>query len=727
MVRVAVAVIPRFSSTLWLPNATILIPATASPSSSSCSASTIPWTIIQNANAVTATSTKITTTTTATSTANKGLQRRRCGCLPIPYGGAQDILRTTIIHDDDDDHDDSDNDEEEKEERDTKHRNEEEDPTSADHTSDADHHENDLQEVDDGDDDDGNDKCYNNEDDVDNSEQETLDAYLLLAQAIQPYLMAKQDAPPSIKSGGEGSSNSINQYHSLYEERTYEAFQSLAAAQQTFKGLDGAAHELYQRTHTSSSSVSSSSSSLLPDLSVTGRTRRNAARLGATADGLAACECCEFGLEYPSQSPELQLHSTSMPWSNVDNNSAVPIGTGNATTNTTKEVYDSFYTGKELVYNGTIERKGHIRLNVVVFYEASYLGGAGVDHGGLREDTNDLLPSSKRATGRLLVILVESPILDLNQTLYVLYQRPVHVRIHQGLVSTEICSVQPILYQMAGTILKSLEPTLRAYSNSTAIHFTGHSLAGGVATLAATILQGSLALPGGKSKKSKRRIKSKSSIRDVVASASGVDSASSSTDKQSNVTIGESQSPLQGFGKDRTSVVTLGAPPCLSANVETNFVTSIVYGDDIVFRASKESLDRLMDRTIRAMKWTGLLGRSMNWMQDTLSLATANIKSHAIGSEGEELRLSIPGRAFLVRPRRLGGAYSMHEVGSQLKGGREALRAVFLWQLNDILLSKSLWKHHQLDSYIHGLDRVVHRAIKDLGSNGANKGDDSDE
>jgi hypothetical protein len=54
----------------------------------------------------------------------------------------------------------------------------------------------------------------------------------------------------------------------------------------------------------------------------------------------------------------------------------------------------------------------------------------------------------------------------------------------------------------------------------------------------------------------------------------------------------------------------------------------------------------------------------------------------------------------------------MHEVGGQ-KGGREALRAAVLWQLNDILLSASLWKHHQLNSYIHGLDRVQLRGVDD--------------
>lgn len=54
----------------------------------------------------------------------------------------------------------------------------------------------------------------------------------------------------------------------------------------------------------------------------------------------------------------------------------------------------------------------------------------------------------------------------------------------------------------------------------------------------------------------------------------------------------------------------------------------------------------------------------------------------------------------------------MHEVGaSQLKGGREALRAAVLWQINDVLLSRSMWKHHQLESYIHGLDRVQLRGL----------------
>jgi hypothetical protein len=52
-------------------------------------------------------------------------------------------------------------------------------------------------------------------------------------------------------------------------------------------------------------------------------------------------------------------------------------------------------------------------------------------------------------------------------------------------------------------------------------------------------------------------------------------------------------------------------------------------------------------------------------------------------------------------------------VGNLKKGGREALREALLWQMHDILLSKSMWKHHFLESYIQGLDRVQLRGVFD--------------
>jgi hypothetical protein len=237
-----------------------------------------------------------------------------------------------------------------------------------------------------------------------------------------------------------------------------------------------------------------------------------------------------------------------------------------------------------------------------------------------------------------------------------------------------------------------LEPLLQKYNSSDmAIHFIGRSLAGGVASLAATILDGSLPLPS-----NVKKIKNRKS-RDVI-DADKVMASSNST-------------VLEGFGRGRSSAMVLGVPPCLSGNVKAAFVKSIIYGDDIVCRITHDTLERLMARTKNALKG-GVLGQQLGWMADTVSLTVSSMSRHAQGSEGEEERLSVPGQAFLIRPRRFGGTCSMHEVGGQ-KGGREALRAAVLWQLNDILLSASLWKHHQLNSYIHGLDRVQLRGVDD--------------
>ena len=150
----------------------------------------------------------------------------------------------------------------------------------------------------------------------------------------------------------------------------------------------------------------------------------------------------------------------------------------------------------------------------------------------------------------------------------------------------------------------------------------------------------------------------------------------------------------------------------MSSNVVAAFCTSFMYGDDIICRTTTESIQRLCERLDKNING-GMVGRNMGWVTDTLSLTMSNLKTHAHGSEGEEIKLAIPGQAYLLRPRRLGGICSIHEVGTLKKGGREALRAGLLWQLNDILVSKSMWKHHQLDSYIHGLDRVQLRGIGD--------------
>ena len=109
-------------------------------------------------------------------------------------------------------------------------------------------------------------------------------------------------------------------------------------------------------------------------------------------------------------------------------------------------------------------------------------------------------------------------------------------------------------------------------------------------------------------------------------------------------------------------------------------------------------------------------------MSEAVSLAASGMKKKkgkkggkGGGKDEDGSRLVVPGNAFLVRPRSMGGgSASIHEVGAgNGGGGRESLRAAVLWQLNDVLLSGSLWSHHRLGAYVRSLDRVRLKGFAD--------------
>lgn len=475
--------------------------------------------------------------------------------------------------------------------------------------------------------------------------------------------------PRSITRGGAASKQADNEISAFqyvsnffldrFPEATAEELTKtmvrMAAAQQTFKGLDGAAHEAYQRTRGGDDI----------DTSVTGRAQRSAARLAATAEAFLACELVEI-----VECPEL--------------------------------VCSESLGGRIVVFNETaadskIKVGKSSKLSVLILHEPNYDGGVGLKHGSILSLADDTRPGPRK--GRLLIVLADTISDDLVEILTILNQKPKRIKLSSGLVTDEVASVQPVLYKAAGELLVEIEPLLRNY-NTTAYHFVGRSLAGGIASLAASMLDGSVPLP--KAKESKKR---SNTLEESVESES--------LEVMSNMTASQGEhQPLSGLGRARSSALTLGAPPCLSSNVLAAFCTSFLYGDDVVVRATNDSIERLCERIQRNLKG-GFLGRNIGWMSDTLSLTVSSLQSHARGSEGEEATISVPGRAFLVRPRRLGGT-SIHEVGNLKKGGREALRANLLWQLHDILLSRSMWRHHKLDSYIHGLDRVQLRGKTEI-------------
>lgn len=466
------------------------------------------------------------------------------------------------------------------------------------------------------------------------------DAFRLLAVALKGRLTSNEDgSPPDVKD-------------------IEKALSSLSSSQGALKSLDGTAYEAYQRTHGNTDSV---------DVSVSGRAKRSAARAGCAADSLLAAELCEL----------------------VDKPELLSDASGDGTLN-----------GRQILINATTVTTKKMNLTLLVLYEPMYAGGAGLDHGGIKDLQRTSSPTEKGSSprGRLLVIVGDSVSKSLPRTISLLDAPPFLVGLHTGLVANEVASVQEELYRAAGSLLEALKPTLQTYnSTETSIHFVGKSLAGAVASLAATMLDGSLPMPGDKKKRHRKKRQKKSST---------CESGEVQVDDVKNNTT---EVKLEGFGQGRCSAVSLGAPPCLSANLKASFVTSIIYGDDIICRTTQDSLNRLCQRTRKVLKG-GIIGRQVGWMTDAVSLTVSSLKTHAHGSEGEEARLAVPGQAYLVRPRRLGGASSLHEVGD-LKGGREALRAAVLWQLHDVLLSKSMWRHHDLESYIHGLDRVQLRGF----------------
>ena len=504
-----------------------------------------------------------------------------------------------------------------------------------------------------------------------------------------------------------------------------QALNSLSASQTTLKRLDGVAHEAYQRTHSNSIDDDDdddveeeeddydydydgkkTKSKVDSATKVSGRLTRNAERAGCIADSLLACELCEI----------------------VDYTYDELIGEHG----TLRE--------RKVIYNEThfnVKDRNLKPLSVLVIHEPDYNGGAGLGHGGI----DDLLDKSmqqydnelrKKPRGRILIIISDRLGHDLVKTLNYLDSSSYQIGLSSGLVANEVASVHKGLYHAAGNILQAIQPVLDSISNSTgsknnthdeinlddksdtpssislkddekpAIHIVGRSLGGGIASIMATIIDGTLPMPELTSRKnSKRRKKSKKKQTDI--------------DKHSNLdneTISSmSQVSISGYARGRTSAVALGPPPCLSPNIKASYITSVIHGDDVVPRTTRDSIDRLLSRTKKAMR-SGFIGQKVGWVgvNDAMQLTFSSIKSHAHGSEGEEIRLAIPGKVFLVRPRRLGGASSIHEVGGV--SGREAIRAAVLWQLNDVLLSRSLWTHHSLSSYIHGLDRVQLREFR---------------
>jgi len=586
------------------------------------------------------------------------------------------------------------------------------------------------------------------------------DAFHILGTAIQSSLhktiLASSTTSTASTQPPPASLKSITQSLAL-----------LSKSQSTLKSIDGASHEFYQRSHNSLETSTKTE--------VKGRAARSASRTGCCADALFACELLDLIID-PPPTPLSNHPSTDVGGGDDDDTS---IRTDTIEERMMEPTTLELAGGRTVLLNITLSNNNAaIPLQVLVLHETDYGGGGGIHHGGidgllLSSSSSSSHPKSSSSAqhprGRILIIVRDVHETDLHQTMNQLDHAPEFVDLEEGLMAQEVACVNGILWRSAEELLVALEPILtngggtknagdevpttttttttttqagggdgddgcdddKREMTLPTIHFVARSLAGGVVSLAAAMLNGSIPMPPpavakrkrnghtGHRKKlrqqqhdqksKKRRTKYKGEDQGNDNDTDGTVTSSSGNDDQ-----GESKrsitSSLQGFAKGRTSAVVIGAPPSLSSNVEVPFITSVIHGDDVVCRTTKDSLDTLRKRTIRTLKKNSLTKR-VGWMTDTINLAVSGIQTHAHGSEGEEARLSLAGRVYLVRPRRIsGGVSSMHEIGAA--GGREALRAAVLWSLRDILLSKSLWAHHSLEAYIVGLDKVQLRKFR---------------
>ena len=221
------------------------------------------------------------------------------------------------------------------------------------------------------------------------------------------------------------------------------------------------------------------------------------------------------------------------------------------------------------------------------------------------------------------------------------------------------------------------------------LRLLGHSAGGAVAAYAAMVLEGFL---------------NSTSSNLTAATAPFVGALGSGLGAPENGTGTGTGTGKARRSPGRVSCLCLGPPPCVSRAVVPRFVSSVICGDDVVPRATRDALLRARDRVVRALKAGAgekiALGWMVGsgWMSDLQSVAGRGLGQYTGG--GHDLSaLSVPGRAFYVKSRQFKQGASMQRV---LRG---QWREDLLWMLHDVLFSAKMLEHHSLDAYIRTLAR----------------------
>lgn len=164
---------------------------------------------------------------------------------------------------------------------------------------------------------------------------------------------------------------------------------------------------------------------------------------------------------------------------------------------------------------------------------------------------------------------------------------------------------------------------------------------------------------------------------------------------------------LKGAYKDRMKAVLIAPPPCISRSIVSQGVISLLCGDDVVPRAAPDAINRLRRRVLKALQsgagkggFSGLgYTASAGFLKDLKSVTGKSVKTYTSG-EHDLSSLRVPGRVFYLKAR-------SHKEGASLQRVmRGNWREDMLWQLNEVLLSDRMLRHHELDYHIKTLDRL---------------------
>lgn len=164
---------------------------------------------------------------------------------------------------------------------------------------------------------------------------------------------------------------------------------------------------------------------------------------------------------------------------------------------------------------------------------------------------------------------------------------------------------------------------------------------------------------------------------------------------------------LKGAYKNRMKAVLIAPPPCISRSIVSPGITSLLCGDDVVPRAAPDAINRLRRRVLRALQsgagkggFSGLgYTASAGFLKDLKAVTGKSVKTYTSG-EHDLSSLRVPGRVFYLKAR-------SHKEGASLQRVmRGNWREDMLWQLNEVLLSDRMLRHHELDYHIKTLDRL---------------------